>query len=409
MLIEYFSGDPKFFAHGFWNSTGFGPRITSGTSTQWNYSESDYGITKTVIGYNLSLDGFNLPFGDEGNITSIEFQQNGVLSARMSGFDFLQAAFTNHVSIALHSPQLLNDLLNGEPITIDARAATQGLQDIEEVFTLTARLTIKGSEFDDTIVGKSGNDVLYGFKGDDSIYDGSGNDRVKGGAGHDFLFNGMGSDRLNGGAGIDTLVDDISVWRVDLGVVFVNLSTGKHSFANLSEVDTLSHIENYKFIGGTDVIATGNDGANTLRTGAGSDFLSGRKGHDLLFAGSGGDVLKGGNGNDRLLGGNGNDSLRGEKGDDFLAAGKGRDHLFGGQGSDVFMFNDIALQGYNRIADFEDGVDMISLRNSSGFSGVKIEAQNAGADTLLTFTGGTRVLLQNIDAGDITVDDFNFL
>ena len=411
MLFEYFSGDPLFFAHGLWTSRGFGPRILTGTSTQWNYDESDYGISATVRGHDLDLDSFNLPIdsGTPGYITSIEFSENGQLTARISGFSFLQDALTSHISIAWGAPELLNELFNQAPITIDARQATEALRDIEGIFSITADLVIKGSNLGDRIVGKTGNDVLRGFKGDDGIDGGDGDDQIFGGRGHDYLYNGEGADLFNGGLGRDTLIDDASVWARDLGYVSVNLYTGTHRFEKLAEVDTIKRIENYKFIGSEDVSVIGNGQRNTLQTGRGDDQLYGRDGFDILKAGDGSDVLRGGKGNDLLIGGFGNDALRGGLGNDRLIAGKGRDVLFGGEGADVFQFNDVALEGFNRIADFEDGVDLIRLRNHSGFDGVTIEARNEGADTLLTFSGATHVLLKNVAVADISADDFDFV
>ena len=65
-------------------------------------------------------------------------------------------------------------------------------------------------------------------------------------------------------------------------------------------------------------------------------------------------------------------------GDDVLYGGAGRDLLVGGQGADIFVFEDISHSVYNkttglnaqdRIADFEVGLDLISLQGL-GFTGL---------------------------------------
>ncbi len=96
--------------------------------------------------------------------------------------------------------------------------------------TLSSIENVRGSGYNDTIVGSSGantlwgqggNDILYGSYGGDTVYGGDGNDIIYGdlqngtawdgndilygGAGNDTLIGSGGDDTLDGGAGNDTL------------------------------------------------------------------------------------------------------------------------------------------------------------------------------------------------------------
>jgi Ca2+-binding RTX toxin-like protein len=126
--------------------------------------------------------------------------------------------------------------------------------------------------------------------------------------------------------------------------------------------------------GGKDVLQ-GSRGDDQLLGGAGTDTIRGEWGADSLFGGLGRDFLDGGFDNDqlygdadldRLFGEDGNDTLWGGTGNDILNGGLGADVLFGGFGADTFYFNRPSETGLtpttrDRIEDFEDGVDKISV------------------------------------------------
>ncbi len=73
----------------------------------------------------------------------------------------------------------------------------------------------------------------------------------------------------------------------------------------------------------------------------------------------GADSMVGGAGNDLLFGQLGTDTLRGGEGDDILMDGAGNDNLYGGAGADIFIIS--ADDAWNRIFDFEPGIDRIDL------------------------------------------------
>jgi len=106
-------------------------------------------------------------------------------------------------------------------VNIQSGTATDGFGDTD---TLIAIENIRGSEFNDILVGnnaldntiwgfdgndniqgRNGVDYLYGETGSDKIRGGGGDDIVDGGDGNDFLYGNAGDDVLFGGSGLDAL------------------------------------------------------------------------------------------------------------------------------------------------------------------------------------------------------------
>ena len=69
----------------------------------------------------------------------------------------------------------------------------------------------------------------------------------------------------------------------------------------------------------------GGAGNDWIRTGPGADNSWGDTGNDKLVAGPDSDVVRGGEGNDRVDGGTGNDTLWADAGQDFALCGDGTD------------------------------------------------------------------------------------
>lgn len=289
MLIKYFGEADNFFADGIWGTSVHLPHITdASTGTTWFLEPTDAGLNATFFGFGLQLFPGNLPIG--GTITGMNIDQGGTRIAEFSGMDWAADPLFTAFGDAPTDEAPLNAFMNMQPVTIDARNATSALNNFQDHFSFSAKLTIKGSTFADSLVGGSGNDKIFGNRGDDEIRAGSGKDIAKGGQGHDVFYNDEGADAFFGGGGIDTLIDVSSVWARDLGAVSVNLATGTHHFSKLAgQSDTLTGIENYTFRGSEDVSVFGSDTYNTLKTGRGDDYLHGGKGHDRLFSGAGAD------------------------------------------------------------------------------------------------------------------------
>ncbi|MFD0915109.1 choice-of-anchor C family protein [Pseudahrensia aquimaris] len=206
---------------------------------------------------------------------------------------------------------------------------------------------VKGSRFDDTIIGSANDDTLQGREGNDTL-DGLG--------GIDF-------------AGYWSSLEAI---RVDF-----NLSTDNVFQDGWGSADTLFNIEGIAGSLFADRISGSFD--NQIMDGyAGNDVLIGEGGNDLLrgdynmgaagFAG-GGDFLNGGDGNDQLFGGVGADIF-------FIAQNSSLDTIEdfnAGQGDLI----DISEFGFNSTADFQsftfDGASTVIELGSTDTVTVTVE------------------------------------
>jgi Ca2+-binding RTX toxin-like protein len=122
------------------------------------------------------------------------------------------------------------------------------------------------------------------------------------------------------------------------------------------------------------------------------DHLIGGPRGDQLAGKDGNDIIEGGEGDDILYGGNGNDQLHGDGGFDILIGEVGSDRLWGGPGADWFASKGTgALEGGDRIEDFENGVDLIVLEK------LGVTSYGAGGNT------GT-VFAKDSPTGDVLID-----
>jgi len=171
--------------------------------------------------------------------------------------------------------------------------------------------------------------------------------------------------------------------------------------------------------GGDDVINSfqGNDqitgfgGNDILFGGQGEDTIFGNQGNDTLYGNKGQDQVFGGQGDDTLYGGQGNDLLQGNEGNDFLSGDLGFDTLVGGAGADRFRIRTDAGGGYDYVADFQVGTDLLVLVNGLQFSDLNI-AQGSEGDlpggTVISLrsTGEILEILGNIQVGSINSSSF---
>jgi serralysin len=210
----------------------------------------------------------------------------------------------------------------------------------------------------------------------ENVRAGSGDDTVTGNAAGNSLVGGAGSDRIFGATGDDT---------IDGGAAgalgnYLRGDEGNDSLAGGANFDD----------------ANGNMGNDTVSTAAGDDYCVGGKDNDLLFGGDdydlvygnlGDDTCNGDAGNDIVRGGQGNDLCAGGLGDDFVSGDRGDDTLSGGAGADVF--HSFAEAGIDRVTDFSvaEG-DRVQLDPGTAFT-----VSQAGADTVITMSGGQVVLV----------------
>lgn len=204
--------------------------------------------------------------------------------------------------------------------------------------TLISIENLRGSTYDDQLIGNDGANTLLGDRGADWLYGNGGVDALYGGNDNDTLYGGDGADRLDGGEGTDTASYLDARERVD-----VSLLEGR-GHGGTAEGDTLFNIENLLGSRYGDTL-DGDDSANSIKGDAGDD---------TIYGGGGVDVLSGGDNNDRLIG------------------GRDGDILDGGHGSDTASYEDSASgvsvslvtgRGYGGTAE---GDTLISIENLAG-------------------------------------------
>ena len=259
--------------------------------------------------------------------------------------------------------------------------------------TLISVENLTGSAFDDRLVGDDGANYLKGGAGNDII-------KLKGGT-DNRADGGEGDDRIRGSEGVDALFGQ----------------GGRDILVGLDGDDRLS-------LGGAE--------GGFAYGGKGNDNVSGGEGDDVLRGNRGDDVLIGFAGNDDTRGGGGDDTVRGDRGDNYLLGGNGADTIvdgravgndvmtggFGGQASadgdeDVFVFaqrrSSNTQAEFDRIKDFEDGIDKIDLSSFSNFatfSDVLAVASDYNATIMQLDLGNMKTLfVEDFQVADLTADD----
>ncbi len=138
-------------------------------------------------------------------------------------------------------------------------------------------LTLTGNELANYLIGGAGGDTLAGGAGNDKLDGGLGADNLAGGVGDDIYYVGQAGDQVIEavGGGID---------NVYASATFM-LGAGQE-------------VEYLRVSGTAGLSLMGNELANYLIGGTGSDTLGGGDGNDKLNGGAGADILGGGTGND---------------------------------------------------------------------------------------------------------------
>ncbi len=193
---------------------------------------------------------------------------------------------------------------------------------------------IRGSDFNDSLLGSSGNDRFITRQGDDTV---------------------------DGGAGFDLLrYDRSTVENVD-----IDLSAGTASVTQNGFLfnETISNIESVR---------------------------GSRTGSDTLTGDSNANRLDGRGGDDSISGGDGNDTLNGEEGNDTINTGDGVDTANGGDGTDLLVIdfgatgnnNNITIQGTTDDITQATGFDQFGdVKTISGFEQAFLTGAN-GQDLL---------------------------
>lgn len=315
--------------------------------------------------------------------------------------------------------------------------------------TITQRLSVVSSDYDDSIVGSensdlinagAGNDTLYGNKGNDTINGGVGNDTIYGNEGDDVIDGGSGDDTLDGGDGNDTYIfrrgsgrdyydypihppvtnnlDTIQIAALpnEITLSYVETEIGRGSlsirinnttdefyvsswFWRDSSLNTLQ----LKFSNGivwdaAAIAANTSPLSNLNQTYRLGTFLA-----DTFLPNPLSQSIYSGAGDDRIEGGAGNDSLDGGIGNDYLDGGTGNDSLIGGLGDDTYVFG--YGYGNDSIIEISGGSDS-SL--NYGYDTIRFTADVRPQDVTYTYDAVARnfVLTLAGSSDRLTIDNF---
>ena len=215
----------------------------------------------------------------------------------------------------------------------------------------TDNMTIKGTDFDDTIIGGVGNDTINAGDDDDILIGGKGNDTLNGGYGRDtYIYNlGDGADIINETRGNDTIKFGSGIVLSDLTFtqegnnlrIVIKNDVDQSILINSFYAGTNYQVEKLKFADGS-TFNLSTQGLTLQQTNADDsvtgtiydDTIYGNGGHDTINAGDGNDILIGGIGNDTLNGGGGNDTYVYNLGDgfDIISEVGGNDKIVFGEG-----------------------------------------------------------------------------
>lgn len=302
------------------------------------------GTGNDIFTYRSGLDSY---FGDAGLDTA----------------DFNQLEIAVQVDLTATDEAVTRDALDMDPISGALRTLAQ-LAGVENV---------RGSIFDDVLIG-----------------DGLAN-RLEGDNGDDVLTGGAGADILIGGGGFDTV--DYSLETGSTGIVLDLFTPGQETAVDThGDDDVLSGIENIIGTGFDDII-NGGVRDNIYRGGAGDDIIDGDLGNDELYGEAGEDVIFGGVGNDILSGGDDDDALYASDGNDLLVGGAGDDDLDGGAGIDSASYT-ATTAGISvdlttsTVTGSEIGTDtLVSIENITGGTGDDMMLGDASANVFSYFGG----------------------
>jgi Ca2+-binding RTX toxin-like protein len=315
-----------------------------------------------------------------------------------------------------------NNATSAVTVSLAAGTATGG----DGNDTLISIEGVRGSSFNDTLIGSAADERFRGRQGDDSINGGAGSDTID-------MRDAVASVTVNlalgtaSGDGNDVFVSIENVRGSELAADMLIGSAGDNVFQGYGGNDTLdgaAGIDTASFSNsymsgvianlGTGIVA--NDGWGTTDTLIGIENLFGSQQADQLTGNSGANKLEGDLGNDILIGGDGADTLQG---------GLGSDTLTGGAGSDVFSLSDWTSAApstdIDTITDFAVGNagDVVlgpPYAFGNPFANGDVRVTQSGLDTLVQVdTDGTAgpavfrtiAILQNVSSTSLTAFNFN--
>ena len=379
--------------------------LTTGLVPQTNDAAGD---TFTVIENLIGSNQDDTLIGDGANNVLNGGLGNDVLEG-LGGADSLIGGAGNDTASYEHAAlgvvASINTVFTVGPPVVQTNDATGD--------TFSGVENLRGTNFNDTLIGDNNANILSGGEGDD-ILEGMG-----------------GSDALIGGNGNDT-----ASYVHALTGVAASLTLGLPGFSSAGDAagDTFSSIENMTGSNFSDILI-GDAASNILNGGDGDDVLEGLGGADALIGGAGNNTASyqrsadqgGGLGitaslltpasnsgdalgdtysqiqnligtafDDVLVGDVNNNILTGGAGNDTLTGGLGVDQLYGGDGNDTLT--DEGTGAY--ILDGGAGNDIFTLTSTDAITGTV--TGGAGNDTLVwAYAAGGQRIDVNLQTGTV--------
>jgi Ca2+-binding RTX toxin-like protein len=240
----------------------------------------------TLIGNDQSnemygVDADDLMIGGAGNDSLWGVNNNDTLEGGL-GADFIWGGMDYDIVSYANAASGVNVSLE---IQNGAFQSGAGEENGDELWYMDG---LWGSEFNDTLTGRSTDDPDYM-----SVHN-----LIEGRGGDDILAGLSGNDTLDGGTGSDTANYSLSTAAVNVDLTLATAQTGGEA-GNHAAGDVLVSIENITGSAFNDTLI-GNGEANVLSGLAGDDSLIGGGGDDTLIGGAG-DVVDGGAGSDMLI------------------------------------------------------------------------------------------------------------
>lgn len=234
-----------------------------------------------------------------------------------SGNNMLFGGAGNDVYYITSSDDVVVDSEGNDVAQVNSNWTISANEAIEFVHINTpVGLIVTGNDLNNVISGNLGNDIIYGSGGNDILDGDAGNDHLYGGSGNDILVGGSGADNMVGGEGDDT-------YYVDSALDSIHEIVGEGLDTVVASIDfqlpALQEIEVLRaYDGPLGLMLSGNELANIIIGGHGSDRIFGGSGDDILIGGPGDDRLYGGTGRNSLVGGTGNDVYYISNSSDFI-------------------------------------------------------------------------------------------
>lgn len=425
-----------------YNAAGFGSGSvnagSNGTFNEFTGNGGDDTITGngfTRLGFNNATAGVQVDL-----VTGIATGDSSVGTDHFTGVNAVQASMFDDTLLGGATNDTFTGLAGNDDI--DGRGGFD-VSSYNNIFFTTGSITVNMAAGIVTGDASNGTDTLRSIEGIQGTnfadtYDATGYGVAGANIGNNGTFNqfeGLGGDDVITGNGNTRLIFANATSGVTInlagGTATGNGSTGNDTFTGVNSALGSGFDDVYDATGFTGINANfnsfqgnaGNDtisgngntqiqygnatGAVSINLTAGTADGDGSVGHDTI-TGAVFNVL-GSNFNDTIIGSASNDSLSGSVGNDTLDGRAGNDFLSGGAGTDTFVY--ATGGGFDFIQDFVHGQDKIDLTGVYGIfslADLQSHAAQIGSNTVITFSSGDGLTLQNVDLNSLTASDFLF-